>query len=168
MGEQSTVANMTRILPGYEQETLIKESALPDYQAASLEVTGDRLVDGMREISLHLKSEAAAEYINLQFAPDAVIAAASVNGFPVDIRDISKMGDADSDELLWWRWRLYGLPQQGAKIVVTLETTEPLRLRIVEVNYGMPPDAPSRPADSMPRPYTWSDSVVAFQTISLE
>mgnify|MGYP001822755595 FL=1 len=168
MGEQSTVANMTRILPGYEQETMIKETALPDYQVASLKVAGDRLVDGMRELRLNLQPGNAAEYVNLLFAGDAGVAAASVNGFPVELRDVSKTATTGSGAASWWRWRLYGLPQQGAEIMVTMEPAKALQVRIVEVNYGLPPDAPSRPADSMPRPYTWSDSVVTFQTVTLE
>lgn len=168
MGEQPATANMTRIMPGYEQEVMIKETGLPAYQAAQLTIATDREVDGKREIRLHLQSGAAAGYINLLFAGDTGITAASVNGFPVKIRDAGKMGAGGSDETSWWRWRLYGLPREGADIMLITEPEKSFQVRIVEVNYGMPQDAPSRPEDSMPRPYTWSDSVVAFQTVTLE
>ncbi len=168
MGEQSGAANMTRILPGYDQEITIKETALPTYQAAELKVKGDSVIDGVREIRLQLRSGSAAEYINLLFASDAGITAAYVNGFPVEVRDAGKMDTVSSDETPWWRWRLYGLPREGADIMLITEPEKSFQVRVVEVNYGMPQDAPSRPEDSMPRPYTWSDSVVAVQTVTLE
>ena len=168
MGEQSTVANMTRILPGYEQEILIKETTFSAYQAAGLELTGDLLFDGQREIRLHLESGEAAEYVNLLFAGNAGITAASINGFPVEIRDAGGVDASGVDEAPWWRWRLYGLPEEGADIVLMTKPGKAVQARIVEVDYGMPAGAPSRPKGSMPRPYTWSDSVVIFQTLTLE
>lgn len=168
MGEQATAANMTRILPGYEQETMIREAMLPAYQAAALTVKSDRLVDGMREMRLHLQSDTDAEYVNLLFAIDTGMTSATVNGFPVDMSDAQTPDKTDSGAATWWRWRLYGVPQEGVDITVIVEPAQPLPVRIVEVDYGMPAGAPARPDNSMPRPYTWSDSVVIFQTVILE
>ena len=180
MGEDAEPYNMGQILPGYD-ETVLKRSpeALGGVGAASLEITGDRLVDGRRELSLHLQSPAGAEYINLLFSVDAGITSAAVNGFEVEVPQSAAAGEAgggrpDADknrdkggDADWWRWRWYGLPAAGADIVLRLQPDRGLTVKIVEVDYGMPDGAPQRPAGSMPRPYTWSDSRVIFQTREL-
>lgn len=170
MGDEASTANLTRIMPGYEQEVLILETALPAYQATILTVDSDLTSDGMREIGVHLQSPGHAEYINLLFAPDAAISAATVNGFPVKIPGSGETGDGNrpASSQNWWRWRLYGLPREGADIVITLAAGRSLPVRIVEVDYGMPAGAPARPENSMGKPYTWSDSTVIFQTVTLE
>jgi len=179
LGDDASEANMNRILPGYDQSVLIRATELPPFKAATLSISGDRLVDGQRELSLHLQSPANAEYINLLFAKDAGISAVKVNGFPVTVPgseprdDIAKektsaMKEADKDPSQdWWRWRWYGLPEQGADIVFLLEPGRPLPVRIIEMDYGTPVGAPQRPENSMPRSYRWSDRLVIFQTVVL-
>jgi hypothetical protein len=164
LGDQATVSNMTRIMPGYDQEILTRESDLPAYQAAKMTVNRDHLVNGMREISFHLQPAVAGEYINLLFATDSGISGATVNGFPVKMPD----GDTDLESSSWWRWRLYGVAEEGADISVTVAAGKPVSIKIVGVGYELPDGAPARPENSMRRKYTWSDSVVIFQTVILE
>ena len=171
LGEESNAENMTRIMPGYDQEVRIRNEELPAFRAAALIPISDQLVNGKRKVSLHLQSKSAAEYINLLFPVDAGITAASVNGLPVQIPDSLKI-TANAEQATsardWWRWRWYGLPEQGAEIVITLEANQSLPIKIVEVNYGMPDGAPVRPENSMSKKYTWSDSRVVYQTVTLE
>jgi hypothetical protein len=68
----------------------------------------------------------------------------------------------------WWRWRWYGLPEEGAEIVLMLNGDQAVTVKIVEVDYGMPEGAALRPDNSMLKPYTWSDSMVIFQTLELD
>lgn len=168
MGDRAGSANMSRIMPGNDQEIRIRETELPEYQAVALTVNSDRVVNGMREMALHLQPAVSGEQINLLFAADAGISAAMVNGFPVKVPDGQKTGGTRPEMAAWWRWRLYGLPEEGADVVVTLATDRPLPIKIVEVNYGVPVGALARPENSIPRKYTWSDSTVIFQTVVLE
>jgi hypothetical protein len=163
LGDQAIAANMTRILPSYDQDVLIRETILPEYQATTLTVKSDRLINGMREMGLHLKP-ANGEYINLLFATEAGISSASINGLPIEVPDAQMSADNGA----WWRWRMYGIQEDGADIVVTLESGRSVPVRIVEVDYEMPKSGSRRPDDSMPRQYTWSDSTVIFQTVILE
>jgi hypothetical protein len=180
MGENAEPYNLDLILPGYDEKVLKRSpEEIAGIGAAALEITGDRLVDGQRELSLHLQSPAGAEYINLLFAVDAGITGAAVNGFAVEVPQTAAGGepaggrpDADKNkdkggDSDWWRWRWYGLPAAGADIVLRLQPGRDLKVRIVEIDYGMPDGAPQRPAGSMPRPYTWSDSRVIFRTLNL-
>ena len=177
LGDDVEAANLTRIIPQYDADVTIRYTDFPAVEAATLDITGDRLVDGQREISMHLQSPARAEYINLLFPIDMNISSAVANGLTVEVPDHvsgtrSEAGEAEPDgddtgEPGWWRWRWYGLPENGAEIVLGLEPGRPVMVKIVEVDYGMPEDAPTRPVDSMARKYTWSDSVVIFQTREL-
>ena len=184
MGKDTSEDNMSRLLPGYDQEVLIREVPLPRFKAATLELGNDQSIDGKRVISLHLQSPVGAEYVNLLFPTDAGISSASVNGFPVVVPGVvpGTKTEADSDTKkadamkekdktqseAWWRWRWYGLPEEGADIVLTLTADRPFEVKIIEVDYGMPKGAPLRPVDSMPKPYTWSDSLVMFQTLEFD
>jgi hypothetical protein len=171
LSEDASSANMTRFMPGYDQEVLILDSTLPAFRAADLTLKRDQLVNGKREISVHLQSGDAAEYVNLLFPTDSGISAATVNGLPLPVPDSLKttpVAEQATPARDWWRWRWYGLAEQGAEIVVTLDGDRPMPVKIVEVNYGMPEGAPARPENSMSKKYTWSDSLVVYQTITLE
>ena len=180
IGADSRAGNIKQILPGYDQKVQIRDADLPAFEAATLKVTADELIDRHRQISLHLQSPASAEYINLFFPADVSIFSASVNGFevvapenqqarksPVQKADAMKGPDTNASEN-WWRWRWYGLPTGGAHIVLSLEPGKSLPVRIIEVNWGMPEGAPQRPPNSMPEPYTLSDSRVIFQTVVVD
>ena len=183
-GEDASEDNITRIMPGYDQDVLIRETALPVFEPAALEITSDHVTDAGREVGFHLHSPAAAEYINLLFSNDAGISSVTVNGFPVKVPDSQAEGDTaeNQDSAMkekdkteaeaWWRWRWYGLPEEGADIVLTFEPGQSLELKVVEVDYNFPGEipgaAPQRPEHSMRAIYTWSDSTVIFQTMTME
>jgi hypothetical protein len=150
-------------MPGYEQEVMILESPLPEYKPARLTIEHDRLIDGERTIGMHLRSPENAQYINVLIEDGSGVISAEVNGFSVPLPESEEVVSRD-----WWRWRWYGLPQEGAEIVLTLSAGQTHAVRIVEVDYGTPKGSPARPENSMPKPYTWSDSTVIFQTVVLE
>lgn len=171
MGDKVSESNMTRIMPGYEQAILIRETALPSFEAAQLEVNNDRVTGGMREISMHLWSPSESEYVNLLFPTDAGISAVEVNGFPVRIPDAGNSTETEKQATpsqSWWRLRWYGLPKSGADLFIKQSAGNSLPIKIIEVDYGMPAGAPARPDHSMSKKYTWSDSTVIFQTMNLE
>ena len=180
MGSDAHEDNTSRILPGYDLDIVVRETELPPYNAATLKVVSDVLVDGQREISLHLQSLVNAEYINLLFSRDVVISTATVNGFnvllpeaqqqtksPAEKADAMKGPDKKLPEE-WWRWRWYGLPAGGAEITLTIEPGKALPVRIVEIDWGTPDGAPQRPVNSMPKSYHLSDSTVIFQTVVVD
>lgn len=180
LGENAETANMTWILPGYDEDVLRREDGASRVEAATLELTGDRLVGGQREISLHLTSPARAGYVNLLLPADVGISSAMANGFAVDVPKARSGGMSVADrpdanksqdkarEPDWWRWRWYGLPEQGADVVLTITPNRSLSVKIIEVDYGLPESAPPRPKASMATKYSWSDSRVIFQTRVLE
>lgn len=171
MGDKASESNMTRIMPGYEQAVLIRETALPVFEPARLAVNSDHVADGAREIRMHLQSPSESEYINLLLPADAGISAVEVNGFPVRIPDAGNSTETEAQAIpsqSWWRLRWYGLPKDGGDLFVKQSVGHSLPIKIIEVDYGMPPGAPARPDHSMSKKYTWSDSTVIFQTIILE
>ena len=180
-GSDAHKGNLQSIIPGYQQEVTIRETPVGEYLKAGLTINQDRILDnGQREIHLRLRSPQGAEYINLLFPKDVEIHSASVNGFAVKVPDDNKStpGSVEKADALkeldkggsqqWWRWRWLGLPVEGADLVLVTEAHKALPVRIVEIAYQLPEDAPTRPADSMRKPYTWSDSTVIYQTVVLD
>lgn len=168
MGSDASKANMNQIMPGYDQEILTRETALMPFEAAQLKVKSDRVTDGVREVIMHLGSPSVAEYVNLLFPSDAGITAVEVNGFPVQVPGEADPAEQEVETTTtqnWWRLRWYGLPKDGADVLIRQNVGHSLPIKIIEVDYGMPPGAPPRPEHSMSRKYTWSDSTVIFQTI---
>lgn len=180
MGSNASEDNVSRVLPGYDMDMVIRKTEIPEYRAATLSVTKDEIVDGLRELSLRLHSPVNAEYVNLLFSGDVDISAASVNGFnvalpleqqeiktPVEKADAMKGPDKNPPQG-WWRWRWYGLPAEGADIRLSIEPGAALQVRIIEIDWGKPDGAPERPVSSMPKSYQWSDSTVIFQTVVVD
>lgn len=70
------------------------------------------------------------------------------------------------------RKRRCGLPEEGADIGLAFEPGRSLVLKIVKVDYNSveeaPGGAPQKAENSMRKKYTWSDSTVIFQTLSLD
>ena len=171
MGGDASKANMSHIMPGYDQEILTRKDALLPFEAAQLNVNSDRMQGDVREVRMHLRSPLAAEYVNLLLPVDAGITAVEVNGFPVEVPVEASPVDGEAESTAaqnWWRLRWYGLPRNGADVLIRQNAGHSLPVKIIEVDYGMPPGAPPRPQHSMSRKYTWSDSTVIFQTIILE
>jgi hypothetical protein len=180
MGDDTRPFNIENILPGFDQDAVMRETVLPEIDAAILNVVSDEIIAGQRQLGLYLRSPLKAEYINLLFARDVSISAASVNGFkltlpeeqqeqtmPSEKADSMKEPDTNPSRD-WWRWRWYGLPDGGANIVLTIEPGKSLSVRVIEVDYGTPEGAPARPEASMPKSYRWSDSMVIFQTVVVD
>jgi len=171
--------SFTQILPGYKQDAVMLETTLPLIEPATLVAGSDQMIDGKRELRLSLQSPVGAKYINLLLPRELGVISATVNGFPVvvpvarpvdtnGVQNVDSMKAKDKSQSdAWWRWRWYGLPQDGAEIVLVLDDDQAFTVKIIEVDYEMPGDAPARPVDSMPKPYTWSDSMVIFQTLEL-
>jgi hypothetical protein len=171
MGGDASKANMSHIMPGYDKEILTRKDALLPFEAAQLNVNSDRMQGDVREVRMHLRSPLAAEYVNLLLPVDAGITAVEVNGFPVEVPVEASPVDGEAESTAaqnWWRLRWYGLPRNGADVLIRQNAGHSLPVKIIEVDYGMPPGAPPRPQHSMSRKYTWSDSTVIFQTIILE
>ena len=180
LGEDASEFNMHEILPGFEQKAMRRQHPGVLTEPASVSVTRDYGDNGDIELAIRLRSPSNAEYINILFPPDMNIVEAHANGIPVPVppsRQIStgvaeKPGaDKNADNRGgqdWWRWRWYGLPEDGAEIVLRLADDKPVEVKIVEIKYGMPAGVPKRPVDVMARKYTWSDSKVIFQTLRFD
>jgi hypothetical protein len=180
IGEQGESFNMDEILPGYRKAAMRREVSFQPVEAASVSVTAEAIGNGRAKLTMQLRSRANAEYINLLFPSDAGIIEAGVNGFDVPVPKYAGPapgpgGKPDTDKNSdragggdWWRWRWYGLPKEGAEITLLLKDEAPIDMKIVEVDYGMPAGAPTRPENVMARKYTWSDSTVIFQTLQLQ
>jgi hypothetical protein len=92
-----------------------------------MSVVEDKSVDGVRTLRMQVSSPRQAGKLSVYVDSNAEVLSASVNNTPIDeLRD-------------HWGLQIEGLPQQGVQLQLQLKTSEPLRLRLVDQSYGLPP-----------------------------
>lgn len=148
---------LPQILPQSRRFFLTKETALSDLGLPALEKISDETAGDSRRVKFKVASPSQSPVITL-----AIESAAEVTGFEMDGKNFSGEISTPERQKTPWAVRLYGVPAGGAEIVLTLKTTEPLKVRVITQNYGFPPSANlsinSRPADLVATPMPFNDS----------
>lgn len=160
LGDQTVEFDYHNLIPGYFDSADSTPAGSVSVKPARLEVIDDQRGD-QRDITLQFDSPVGADYINLMLPATAGISALAINGHELVV-------PTEFSELGWWRIRWYGLPEEGAVIELLMDPASELTVKVVEVKHEMPEGAPKRPDHSMPRPYTWTDSTVIYQTLTIE
>jgi|GEM_PF-2254310 Predicted membrane protein len=95
--------------------------------APGVSVLEDTLVHGVRTLRMQVSSPRQAGKLSVYVDSDTEVLSASVDETPIDeLRD-------------HWGLQIEGLPQQGVQLQLQLKTSEPLKLRLVDQSYGLPP-----------------------------
>ncbi len=163
LGTEPEAVTFGEILPG-TTAVMWKAPAPPAAVAPpEVDMLADETVDGQRTLRFRLRSPRRAEYVNLFFDEAAGIVSARLNGKPVKVTETDREG--------WWRWRYYALPPEGVDLELSVETADPVTLKVAEVAYRWPAaladEIPPRPAHMMRMPYSYSDSTVVTRTFEL-
>ena len=121
-----------------------------------VELLSDSVNDGLRTLHLQIMSPRLAPIMVVHLENQGVIDAV-INGKRVERRLMTP------PEAKRWGLRYYGLPSGGMDMVLTVRSTEPLKVRCVDQSYGLPqfPNIPfkQRP-DYMIAPSPVSDTVM--------
>jgi hypothetical protein len=105
-------------------------SAAPAAQlpAPQLTVVEDKTVEGIRTLKLRLLSPRQAGLMAVYVDSVAQVLNASVNNTSVTEEPKSQ-----------WGLQIDGIPKQGVELQLQVRATEPLKLRLVDQSYGLPP-----------------------------
>ncbi len=164
LGAEPEAASFAEILPPAEARMWKAPAPETALAAPEVEMLADEAAGGERTLRFRLRSPRRAEYLNLFFDEAAGITSARLNGEPVMVTETDREG--------WWRWRYYALPPEGVTIELTVESVEPVALKVAEVAYRWPPGLaaglPARPTNKMRMPYGYSDSTVVTRTFLLQ
>jgi hypothetical protein len=138
-------------------------SAAPSIEVLppDVSVLDDRSENGVRSLSLRLRSVRQAPYMSIQLDSETKILGAAVNG-----KQISTATER-------WGLRYFGAPSNGIDLLLRIAPGAPLKLRVVDQTYELPNvlvgPARTRPDYMMapPFPYSlYSDSTLVSKSFS--
>lgn len=110
------------------REYTVNSAPVTDLRAPELSVIEDKSVEGVREITLRLSSPRQAGMVAVYVDSNAQVLNASVNNKTVT--------DAANEH---WGIQIDGFPKEGVDLQMRVKTSEPLKLRLVDRSFGLPP-----------------------------
>ena len=106
-------------------------ASLPSPEMSVLE---DKATDGVRAIRLRIASPRQAGTFFVFLDSKADVLKTLVNNKLID-----EEGAGSSEPKKQWALRIDGFPQQGLELQLQLKASEPLKIRLVDQSYGLPP-----------------------------
>jgi hypothetical protein len=116
---------ISEYLPWRRDPFLNSPAPLASLAAPDATVLEDSRTDNARTIKLRVKSARQSPQLNVLLDSDAVVSAAAVNGQQVK----PSRSAADKQQ---WRLNYYGVPPEGIELSLTLNTTGPIKLYVVD------------------------------------
>jgi hypothetical protein len=115
----------------------LKTAPLAEWAAPEVSVLEDKSAGDGRTLRMRVRSAREAGTLSVYIDSNVKVSSASVNDLPID------------DGLEQWGVRIEGIPSEGVELQLHLNTSEPLKLRLVEQSYGLPAfDAAATPQSS--------------------
>jgi hypothetical protein len=108
----------------------INPAPVAQLPAPAMSVLEDKSEDGVRTLRLRLSSPRQAGMLAFYLDSNAQIVSASVNGVPAS---------DDTEAKSPWGIQINGFPQQGVELQLQLKTNDPVKFRLVDQSYGLPP-----------------------------
>jgi hypothetical protein len=115
----------------------LKTAPLAKWAAPEISVLEDKSAGDGRTLRMRVRSAREAGTLSVYIDSNVKVSSASVNDMPIE------------DGLDQWGVRIEGIPSEGVELQLHLNTSEPLKLRLVEQSYGLPTfDAAATPQSS--------------------
>jgi len=118
-------------------------NSAPDAQlpAPEMSVLEDKSVDGVRTLRMRVSSPRRAGVLSVYLDSKAQLVRALINDKPIDEeRDRSP---SSSEAKSQWGLTIDGFPQEGVELQLQFRASEPLKIRLVDQSYGLPPVNPA-------------------------
>lgn len=150
--EKGTLADFA--YGGKSRQYTLNPAPVATLPAPELSVLEKKETDGVQTLRLRITSPRQAGSVSIFVDSNAQVLSASVNNKQMDeLKD---------------RWGLFvdGLPKEGVELVLQIRTTEPLKIRVVDQSFGLPP---VNAASSQQPPMTSArpDTTFVMKTYSL-
>lgn len=110
------------------REYTLNPAPVAQLSAPELSVIHDETVDGVRSIELRLSSPRQAGMVAVYVDSNAQVLNASVN---------NKTVTNEANER--WGIQIDGVPKEGVDLQMRVKASEPLKLRVVDQSFGLPP-----------------------------
>lgn len=159
----------SRPLPAFFSATadytyLQTEAPVAPLAAPNAELLEDRAEGGIRTIHMRLTSPRRANVLTLFLDSKVEVLRATVNGNLIDAGNTPALKSFDGN----WVLRYFAVPPEGVDLTAEIRTAEPLKVRLVDLTYGLPQleGAPStaRPAGMIPASMPSNNSTLVSKT----
>jgi hypothetical protein len=112
----------------------LKEQAPPiaALNAPQVRVLSDSINGGLRTLRLHVTSSRQASQLSVYLEPEVEVLAATVSGQPLKNPDASLKSEKE------WGLSYTGAPREGIELTIDVNTTKPIKFRVVDRSYGLP------------------------------
>lgn len=138
-----------RPLPAFFSSTtdpfLQKTAPIAPLDAPNVELLDDKSNNGVRTLHFRLTSPRRANVMTFFLEPPVKVLRATVNGKLIDSNNTPALKSFTDD----WVLRYFGPPAEGVYVSVEVETSEPLKVRLLDLTYGLP-QLPGAPATDRP------------------
>jgi hypothetical protein len=128
--------------------------------APEFQLLEDNTNNGIRNLRLRVTSPRRASVATIYVDSPVEMIGATVNGQRIDDKSAARMNP--------WRLRFYGMPAEGIEVSLALKANEPVKLRVVDMSYGLPTiegvSFKPRPAHMIPSPVSINDTTMVSKS----
>jgi hypothetical protein len=134
--------------------------------APEIKLLGDSNVEGTRTLRLHVTSPRGATVMTVYVDSEVEILRVSVNDKQIDETKAS----AALGRKKQWSLRYYAIPPEGIDLTAEIKTSEPVKMRAVDLSYGLP-EIPGqtfrpRPPEMIPAPVSVNDTTLVSKSFT--
>lgn len=124
--EKGTLADF--VYGGQLRQYTLNPAPVAPLPAPELQVLEKKEIDGVQTLRMRVLSPRQAGFLSVYLDSNAQILSASINN--------EQLNEESKD-----RWGVFieGFPKEGVELVLQLRTSEPVKLRVVDQSYGLPP-----------------------------
>lgn len=124
--EKGTLADFA--YGGQSRQYTLNPAPVAPLPAPELQVLEKKEIDGVQTLRMRVLSPRRAGRLSIYLDSNAQVLSASIN-------------DEQLNEELKDRWGVFieGFPKEGVELVLQLRTNEPVKLRVVDQSFGLPP-----------------------------
>lgn len=159
-----------RPLPAFFSSTTVPylqmTAPIAPLDAPNIELLDDKSNNDVRTLHLRLTSPRRANILTLFLDSNVKVLRATVNGKLIDSDNTPALNSFTNN----WVLRYYGPPAEGVYVNVEVKTSEPLKVRLLDLSYGLPqlPGAPAteRPDYMIPASMTSNHSTLVTRSFT--
>jgi hypothetical protein len=135
------------------------QAPVTQLEAPQVALLDDRTENDVRSLRLRITSPRQAPMVSIQMDPNTEVLGAMVNGKRIEMNSSQRPLAAGGAKNLWGL-RYYALPNEGIEVDLQVRPSQPVRLKVVDQTYGLPPELiasfKARPDNFMPAPFAFS------------
>jgi len=127
-------ATLAEVFPLGRREYLKEQAPAAPLTAPQVELLSDSTNGNLRTLRMRVVSARQAPYISVYVEPEVEVLAATVNGQELKGLDTSAAKKGEKE----WALFYYGVLPEGLELTFDLNTTKPVKFRVVDRSYGLP------------------------------